>query len=64
MNIPETFSKSMRAEAERLLAAEPDTSRHKRIINQISEETWRRDRLEWRAWMNEMRAKFAKKIKP
>ncbi len=54
----------MRAEAERLLAAEPDTSRHKRIINQISEEAWRRDRLEWRAWMNEMRAKFAKKIKP
>lgn len=51
----------MRAEAERLLSAESDTSRHNRIINQILEEAWRRDRLEWRAWMNEMRAKFAKK---
>ena len=58
MNIPDTFRPPARARAERLLAAEPDEERQKRILNQISEEEWRLDRLEWHSWMDQMRRKF------
>lgn len=38
----------------------PEEQRQKRIKNQLAEEGWKQDRLEWRNWMKTMRGKFAK----
>lgn len=60
MTIPATWRQRAKAKAEKLLTSEPQ-SRHKLIINQIAEEEWRLDRLEWRSWMDGMRRNFIAK---
>ena len=57
MKIPDTYRPAAKAKAERLLAAEPDEERQQRILNEISEEEWRLDKIEWNAWMRMMSAK-------
>ena len=58
MKIPDSFRPSAKIKAERLLANVEDEFKAKRIINQIAEEEWQLDRLEWRRWMDAMRRKF------
>ena len=57
MKIPETFRPPARAKAESFLRGIKDEKQAKRILNQISEEEWALDRLEWRQWMDGMRKK-------
>lgn len=38
-----------------------DDERFRRIIQDVAEEEWSRDRIEWRAWMEAMRRKFRDK---
>jgi len=58
MKIPETFRPAAKAKAARLLLTAMDEDRQQRIINQIAEEEWAQDRIEWRAYMNEARNRF------
>lgn len=60
-DIPDMFRPAARAKARRLMDAEPDESRHQKILNQIHEEEWKLDRLEWRSWMDTMKRKFRDK---
>lgn len=57
MNIPDSFRAAARAKAEKLIQTTTDEDRQQRIINEIAEEEWNQDRIEWRAYMNQMRAK-------
>jgi len=57
MKIPDSFRPAARAKAEKLLQTTTDEDRKQRIINEIAEEEWNQDRIEWRAYMNQMRAK-------
>lgn len=58
VEIPATFRANAKITAERRLAGITDSDKARRIINQIAEEEWALDRLEWRNWMNQMRSKF------
>jgi len=58
VKIPETFRPAAKSKAERLLQTTTDEDRQQRIINQIAEEEWAQDRIEWRAYMNEARNRF------
>jgi hypothetical protein len=60
MNIPITFRPPARAMAARRLAGITDDEKRQKIINEISEEEWKLDRVEWRNWMDMMRGKFAR----
>jgi len=57
MTIPKTFRPAAKAKAERLLQGVTDEKRQRRILNEISEEEWKQDLIEWRSWMNQMKAK-------
>jgi len=59
--IPDYFRPKAKEKAERLLNGVVDELRRNRIINQIAEEEWERDRIEWKAWMSGMRIKFNQK---
>jgi hypothetical protein len=39
-----------------------DDDRYRRIINDLAEEEWARDRIEWKAWMRQMRDAFQRKF--
>jgi hypothetical protein len=60
MNIPETFRLPAEAMAARRLTGITDDSQRQKIINEISEDEWKIDRIEWRNWMEMMRSKFAR----
>jgi len=60
MNIPETFRLPAEAMAARRLTGITDDSQRQKIINEISEDEWKIDRVEWRNWMDMMRGKFAR----
>jgi hypothetical protein len=59
--IPDYFRSQAKQKAKILLDGVTDESRRGRIINQIAEEEWERDRAEWKAWMNGMKHKFNRK---
>lgn len=60
MNIPETFRLPAEAMAAKRLSGITDDSQRQKIINEISEDEWKIDRIEWRNWMEMMRGKFAR----
>jgi hypothetical protein len=64
IEIPASFRPAAKLKAERELAiAEMSgASEHRKqmILQDISEQEWKLDRLEWRDWMDSMRGKFAK----
>jgi len=55
--IPATFRDNANRVAERRLAGITDSAKARLIINQIAEEEWALDRIEWRQWMDRMKAK-------
>jgi len=57
LEIPVSFRANARKTAERRLVGVVDSEKALRIINQIAEEEWALDRVEWRQWMDRMRVK-------
>ena len=57
MKIPDTFRPAAKAKAEHLLQGVTDEKRQRRILNEISESEWNQDRIEWRSYMDRMKAK-------
>lgn len=60
MSIPTTFRPMAKAMAAKRLAGVTDEDQCQKIINEISEDEWKLDRVEWRNWMDIMRVKFSK----
>jgi len=60
MNIPTTFRLPARVIAANRLDGITDDEQRQKIINEISEEGWKLDRVEWRNWMDSMRWKFSR----
>ena len=60
MIIPTTFRPPARATATRRLTGITDNKQRQKIINEISEDEWKLDRVEWRNWMDSMRWKFSR----
>jgi len=62
--IPDSFRPSAKLKAEQKLAEAArlglSEDRQERILQSISEEEWKQDRIEWRDYMDHMKAKSYK----
>jgi len=59
MSIPATFRPQAKVTAASRLAGATNDDQRQKIINEVSEEEWRLDMVEWRNWMDSMRWKFS-----
>lgn len=61
ISIPSNFRPQAKLKAERMLAMAEKSGasehRKKMIVQSISEEEWKQDRMEWSDWMSQMKAK-------
>lgn len=61
IEIPKSFRPKAKIKAQQMLemADKSGASEHRKqmIIQSISEDEWRQDRLEWSDWMSQMKAK-------
>jgi hypothetical protein len=64
IDIPASFRSAAKIKAARELAIAEKSGasehRKKMIIQNISEQEWKLDRIEWQDWMDTMRGKFAR----
>ena len=64
IEIPDGFRPAAKLKAKRELEIAEKSGasdlRKQKIIQEISEQEWKLDRLEWRDWMDMMRGKFAR----